>query len=138
MTSRVSIKTSEAIRRLAAKAAQEPGSSVIKEVAQATGALPVHADMGGALAVTPEGDVIQYDFETGATSAPEGNWRILALAKAARRFSELRELAPPKPNSAVVCPSCGGRGVTLGNADCGACWGTGWTTLPKSSLCKKL
>jgi hypothetical protein len=131
MSPRVSIKIRDAISRLTAEAARESESSAIKEAARATGALPVHTDMSGALALTSNGDVIQYDFETGTTSAPEENWRIAALTKAARRFPELRDLAPPRPNSAVDCPSCSGRGVILGNMDCGTCFGTGWTAQSK-------
>lgn len=131
MRSRISIEIGDTIRRLATKAAQESESSAIREAAQATGALPVHADLGGALAVTADGDVIQYDFETGATTTPEENWRVLALAKAARRFPELRDLAPRKPAYAIECPSCAGSGTMPGNTDCATCWGNGWTTRTK-------
>ena len=129
MKQRSTAEISKSIRRLA-KAAQESDSSAIKEAAQATGSLPVHTDMGGALVVTPECDVVQYDFETGATRTPEESWRTLALVKAARKFPELRNLAPPKPTEAIDCPSCGGVGVVSGNMDCGVCWGVGWTSLP--------
>jgi hypothetical protein len=92
----------------------------------------VYVDIGGALALTPNGDVIGYDFETGALSIPEENRQIFALTKAFRRFPELRGLAPSRPNNAVNCPSCGGRGVIPGSIDCEACWGRGWITPPES------
>lgn len=126
MRSRISVEIGETIRRLAAEAARNSESSAIRQAAQATGALPVHADMGGALVVTAEGDVIQYDFETGATTRPDENWKVLGLAKAARRFPELRNLAPEKPTDAVRCRSCAGAGTMPGNTDCATCWGTGW------------
>lgn len=122
---------SAAIRRLAEEAAQQSEGSATKEAAHATGSLPVHTDMGGALAVTPDGEVVHYDFETGATKAPEENWRIYALAKAARRFPELLDLAPPRPQGAVTCSSCSGLGVVLEGLDCGTCLGLGWT-VPRS------
>ena len=126
MTSRINVELREAIRRLAAKAAQTAESSAIRQVAEATGALPVHVDMGGALVITAEGDVVQYDLETGATVRPNEDWKVLALAKASRRFPELKELAPKKPPNAIQCPSCAGTGTMPGNTDCATCWATGW------------
>jgi hypothetical protein len=67
----VSPQIREAILLLKLKAAQEPESSVNRTVADALGALSVYADMGGALALTPDGEVIHYDFENGATSIPD-------------------------------------------------------------------
>src|SRR5688500_15254811 len=74
VSSRINPRIREAISRLAIEAAGTSGSSVIQETAQATKALPVHADMSGVLALTPDGDVIQYDPETGAKCVPEENW----------------------------------------------------------------
>jgi hypothetical protein len=127
MKSRMSIAARAAIRRLAAEAEQQPEGSATQQAAHATGALPVHTDIGGALAVTPDGEVVLYDFEKGVASVPEEHWRIYALAKAARRYPELRELAPPRPHDAVTCPSCGGFGFVLESLECGPCLGLGWT-----------
>jgi hypothetical protein len=86
----------------------------------------VYSDMGGALAITPEGEVLEYDFETRITAVAEGNWRTAGFTRAARRFPELKDLAPLRPSSAVNCPVCGGCGVIVANIGCGTCWGTGW------------
>jgi hypothetical protein len=109
---------------------QTAESSMSKEVAEATGALLVYADMGGALAVTPGGEVVYYDLDRKVTGVPEEKWRIVALRKAAQKFPELRDLAPERPGNAVSCPACAGRGVVLERFDCGACWGAGWVVSP--------
>lgn len=124
MTDLIGRDIGDAIRRLIA-AAEKSESAVTAEAARATGGLPVHVDMGGALVVTPKGDVVQYDFETRATSVPDNKWRTLALSKAARRFSELKDLAPSRPSNAITCPDCGGSGSIHGT-DCFECLGTGW------------
>jgi hypothetical protein len=123
---RIGTKVSKVIRRMTAMTAQETESSAFRDAARATGALPVHADTGGALAITVDGEVIMYDFETGETTIPEQKWKVLAHVKAARRYPELRELAPRKPADAKNCPSCAGSGILLENADCEMCLGTGW------------
>jgi hypothetical protein len=113
-----------AIARLAAAESYE--DSAIREAAIATNALPVHSDISGVLAVTSDGDVLHFDFETRMTTAPDERWRIYALAKASRRFPELKDLAPSMPRDATTCPACEGRGVLLGDMDCGTCMGLGW------------
>ena len=122
----VSTKIKDAIRLLTLKAAQEPESSVNRTVAAALGALSVYADMGGALALTPEGEVVHYDFENGATTIPDQNMQIFARVRAAQRFPELQELAPQRPDSATSCPICEGRGEIVYGMYCGNCCGTGW------------
>ena len=121
----VNMSIRDAITRLTAEA-RDSASAAVREAATVTGALPVHIEMGGALALTADGDIVQYDFETGTTNVPEEVWRIAALVKAARRFPELRDLVPPRPIGAVDCPACGGRGLILGDMDCGTCIATGW------------
>jgi hypothetical protein len=122
----VSTEIREAIRVLTLKAAQEPESSVNRTIADALGALLVYADMGGALALTPVGAIVHYDFENGATSIPEEDMQTFALVRAAQRFPELRDLAPRRPDGAVDCPMCAGRGVILDGMYCGKCFGKGW------------
>ena len=51
----VKSETKDAIHSLILKAKQEPVSSVNRTVADAVGALSVYADIGGSLALTPEG-----------------------------------------------------------------------------------
>ena len=126
MTPPVKTEIKEAIRFLTLKAAQELVSSVNRLVADEVGALAVYADIGGSLALTPEGEVVHYDFENGATSVPDENMQKFARVRAAQRFPELRDLAPEKPDNATSCPMCSGRGEILHSMFCGRCLGTGW------------
>lgn len=79
MSCKVDTDISATIRRLIASAAQKTAPSIDREVTQATGGLLVYADMSGALAVTPDGGVVFYDFDTRVTSVPDENWRGVAL-----------------------------------------------------------
>lgn len=128
--------SSAAIRRLidnvvrdASASSPKPSTLAAKEVLDATGALLVYSDMGGALAITPEGVVVGYDFDSKNLQDVDENWRLVALRQAARKFDELKSLEPPRPDNSVCCPACSGRGtVTMGDVslDCGVCWGGGW------------
>lgn len=122
----INIEVSKKIRELIAGIEKKGEESISKEVAEAAGALLVYAGWGGALAVTPEGEVFLYDYDTKLRSSPEENWRFFTLMKAARKFPELQDLAPPRPSAAVNCSSCGGRGVLFEKYDCGDCWASGW------------
>ena len=120
---------SKVIRRLAEEVASGLDDSPYREIARATGALPAHVDMGGALALRPDGQIIMFDHESKKTSEPAEKWRTLALVKLARRYDELRALAPQKPYDAQDCVECSGDGF-LGDFACNTCSGTGWTTDP--------
>jgi hypothetical protein len=126
MSGQVAPEISSAIRLLAEKAALEPEGSADGQIARATGALPVHADMGGALVLTVSGTVLSYDFETALTTETSEWWTTVAILKAARRFPGLRSLAAASaPLDAIKCPACGGSGQ-LQRMDCGICLTTGW------------
>jgi hypothetical protein len=118
---------SEVIRRLAKEVARSHGWPWLAEAARAAGALPVYADMGGAVLIAPDQSVLFYDWETSSVrQMPAEDWRLLAFAKAARRFPELRSLFPPRPSNAVDCSQCQGTGLILERLDCGSCFGVGW------------
>lgn len=117
---------SEIVGRLSRQAASK--SDELSDCAAITGAVPVYADAGGVLLITPDGGVVQYDPETGGVvPVRDGPWRTLALVKAARKFPELAGLGPRRPETAVECSACRGSGVIVGDLDCATCSGTGWT-----------
>lgn len=98
-----------------------------RDAARRTAALPVHCDMGGCLAITERGEVIEYDAETNTVKpVAEEKWRMLALAKAAKRYDGLRGLTPERPSHANTCSACEGSGEVLDGLDCGECSGLGW------------
>jgi hypothetical protein len=89
--------------------------------------LPVYADAGGVLLLTPAGNVLRLDSETGEmTEETDWGWRALAITRAARKFPELAALRPSRPQDAVTCRQCDGAGLVLGQLDCGTCYGLGW------------
>lgn len=125
-SSQPSSQVAEAIRALSRDAAQHDRDEV-RAAARLTGGVPVHWDLGGVLAVTPDGGVAYYDPETGEVCVErEAGWRTLARVKAARKYPELQTLLPERPGTAVTCSQCGGSGTVFGHIDCGACFGAGW------------
>ena len=110
-------------------------SSDLRQLATALDALPVYADIGGALLIRPSGQVllVESDQPWGAGSkyrfVEEGPWRMLALVSAARRFPSLSFLRPRRPDTALQCRGCGGLGSSSlagGEVVCAGCQGLGW------------
>ena len=103
----------------------------IKSIALRAGGLPVYCDIGGCLMITPQGVVLEYDWNDG-TFAPtkEDHWRKTAQARAAEEFEELRALRD-RPAGAQDCKACQGTGK-LGNplvakhSRCAECGGLGF------------
>jgi hypothetical protein len=103
-----------------------------QELACRFDALPVYGDLGGALLLRPDAEVlaVAWDSESVAHVA-EPRERILGLAVAADEFPELRPLLPRRPETAVSCPACGGGGRWKvpwlePGPWCGHCMGVGW------------
>jgi hypothetical protein len=92
-----------------------------------TGALPVHADMGGTLLLTPDLRVLSCAHDSSQVSEEGGaKWTLLALRLASERFPELADLRPRRPADAYVCLVCSGSGQLFGRLWCGPCSGLGW------------
>jgi hypothetical protein len=106
---------------------ERPRTSITSVLGAQVEGLPVYADAGGMLLVTPTGSVLRFDSETvQITKETEWGWRALAIAHAVRKFPELIALCPQRPGDAVTCPQCDGAGVVLGQLDCGTCYALGW------------
>jgi len=124
----VPTKLKSTISRLSNEVAAADSSSYIREAAVRTGGVPVYADMGGVLVVAPDGSTLHYEPASRKIDAfVEERWRLLALVRAARKYPELSELRPARPETARSCRQCGGTGLVVGQVDCGVCDGTGWT-----------
>jgi hypothetical protein len=116
------------IRRRLAEYLTDPAAEH-REVASRFGALPVYADMGGTLFITPSLQILTMRHDEGAMSeecSPE--WRLAAPVAAVERFPELRQLLPTRPSGSLDCSVCAGTGRLLG-ARCGSCIGLGWPAL---------
>lgn len=118
----------ELIERLVRAVAESPDTpEAYRNAARQTGALPVHCDMGGCLAIAPDGEIVEFDPETESVQPVRDEvWRRRALVKAARRYEALRDLQPQKPADARACAACGGQGVVVDDLDCAECAGLGW------------
>jgi hypothetical protein len=106
------------------------------EAAMLTGGLPVYADLGGILAITPDLQVKAYDPETRRVSdVTDATWRRVALVSASEKYSDLAGLHPPRPTDATNCMACGGSGRQIARAFCRACGGLGWVASSSTDLC---
>ena len=105
-----------------------PASDEERTVARTTNALPVYSDWSGSLAVTPDGEVLFYDSESGqVTPVTDDAWSIVAAVSAAQKYPDLRDMLPDRPPTAKSCGVCSGTGRQMpGKAFCGKCSGLGW------------
>jgi len=98
------------------------------EAATATGGLPIYADLGGVLCVTPTGEVRAYDSDSFSVRTVEDPvWVEIALTRLASLDPALSAVAPTRPEDAGSCPACGATGVYWGGV-CLRCLGRGWTS----------
>src|SRR5256885_2322402 len=79
-----------------------------REIARATHALPVHADMTGGLAVRPDGRVLHYSWQTREINAADEDRSRLARVRLVREHPQFAELLPVRPDNAVTCHACSG------------------------------
>jgi hypothetical protein len=125
-----SSETAKAIAKRLAEYVSNPNDPWgLSQIAKRHRALPVYLDMGGALFLTLEGDVLRLNHDDGDIPTPEleTGWRIVAALAASEKYPELSSLVPPRPASATDCSVCGGTGrITRHNLRCGACFSLGW------------
>ncbi len=125
--------------------ASDSTSAEMRKVAASTGALPLWSDMGGCIAITPDGTFVYYDWNTSNISE-ENNpaWRLLTLVSGSKQYPELRVLLPKKTEDAEHCSMCKGTGYLVvkdhvcNNIVCGKCFGLGWVTDDIISLSQRL
>jgi hypothetical protein len=131
---------SHRIEELIAKVQTQDHLWPIAAIAREHHALTVYCDMGGCLALRPNGEVlcIPDDPATSVHVETDALQRNLALVQAGKRYSDLRDLYPVRPDDAISCSDCGGTGTNPVTAHAGfeaiicKCAGTGW--LPVESM----
>jgi len=131
---------SHRIEELVAKALTQDHPWPIAAIAKNYHALTVYCDMGGCLAVRPDGEVLCVPDDPAMSVHIETDpiQRNLALIRATERYPDLQDLYPVRPDDAVSCSDCGGSGINPVTAHAGfeaiicRCGGTGW--LPDESL----
>jgi hypothetical protein len=119
----------ERIRAWLVEYLAQPGlQHELRDVA-AFGALPLYSDVGGCIAIRPDGRVVQIFWnrpEASFSDAP-ANWRIAALVAGSAHWPELRQLLPARPEGAPPCANCEGKGALDDGVICGVCFGLGFT-----------
>ncbi|HET9472470.1 MAG TPA: hypothetical protein VFO82_01170 [Steroidobacteraceae bacterium] len=118
--------TVAALERLALEAAVHGRGAPHREIARATGGLPVYADLGGGLAVKSNGKVVGYSWESREVQEAGADWSRLAIARLVREHPAFAELLPERPDDAENCAACSGTGIMMANFDCGHCLALGW------------
>jgi hypothetical protein len=96
--------------------------------------LPLFWDMGGVFAINANGDILSFLWDDTLHPQVEYDPRIrnIVLFQGSKKYPELKDLAPVKPDNAQVCPSCRGTGIeptatklNVDNIIC-YCGGLGW------------
>ncbi len=124
-----------------------PDPNNLRQLAAAESVLPLQVDMGGVVAINARGDIISFPFTLKASGEivafpldeaehprleSDPRIRNVALFQGSKKYPELKDLVPTKPDDARVCPHCGGTGIDpyatklkMDNIVC-YCGGLGW------------
>jgi hypothetical protein len=122
----------------------------LRSLAKKLQVLPVHLDMGGCLALQPDGNVVSFlwDEPDHIRTEPDERIRNMAYFQGSHKFPGLAVLVPTRPPSAETCSDCGGTGrvsfgpeqdeafarssgLEVADAIVCSCGGLGW--LPRGS-----
>jgi len=108
----------------------DPDPLDVKGIARRHHALPLLLDTGGCVALRPNGELIQFLWDTPdqVTIEADPKMRHVARAVGSRRYSAISGLAPTRTSTSEVCVICKGTGVIradLPNIVC-SCGGLGW------------
>lgn len=106
----------------------------LKDVVCKINALPVVFDMGGVYCIKPDGKIISAIWDDTESWREETDPRIcnIAVFQGSKKYPELCELVPERPEDAITCSYCNGSGVepmaiqlNTDNIVC-YCGGLGW------------
>lgn len=121
----------ERIRSAVAGTSTEGGH--IDNEAARYGGVALMGTIGAVWLLRPDGTLWDVDDDSGRPLVPlAAEWHHAALVCGAERYPWLAELVPPRPDDAVTCGKCGGRGkVAVSESDgsgffCPGCYMCGW------------
>ncbi len=92
-------------------------------------ALPLQANEIFQWALRADGEVLCLDFDSVSLPFEEERnpaIRYAVLYEAARRYPDLREVVPARPEGVQRCEDCHGRGWVESTSSCWGCHGAGW------------
>lgn len=115
--------------RIAAWVAETPtsGGHVDNEAAR-YGGVSLMGTIGSVWLMRPDGTLWEVDDDTGRPLKPlPSNLETIALVAGSKRHFWLHELVPLRPQAALDCPTCDGRGLIGGAAFCDRCNALGWS-----------
>ena len=132
-------------KRISEYLASESISAEMHKVAASVAALPLWSDIGGCIAIKPDGSFVQCDWDSGKIVEEKNPaWQLLALVAGSKIYPELEVLLPKETGEAQQCSMCKGTGCLViedyvsKNIVCGQCFGLGWVTDDLISLSKEL
>lgn len=117
----------------------KPDQRGLYRIAVRTNVLPLYVEMGGVYAINVDGDIFSFSWDNLDLPREETDPRIrnIVLFQGSKKYPELRDLIPERPDDAPICPHCHGTGIdsfsTLNNIEGIVCFcgGLGW--IPKES-----
>lgn len=112
-------------------------SGRVGELARRFDALPLYEDMGGAILLRRDGEVVALDHDDEASTAAEP-WITIARVVGAEKYPELACLVPRRPDGATDCTHCGGAGswwIGATKLGCGICHRLGWIASSDGPQC---
>lgn len=132
----ISSEQSALIRKLIADyiIGSAPDPNNVRQLVAQKKVLPLVLDMGGVVTLDPGGHILSFLWDDTEHPRLESDPRIrnVALFQGSKKYPELKDLLPAKPDDARICPSCGGTGIDpaaakldVDNIVC-YCGGLGW------------
>ena len=111
-----------------------PDSNNVRQVVAQKNVLPLLLDVGGVVAINPDGHVLSFLWDDTEHPRLESDPRIrnVALFQGSKAISRAERPVPTKPGDARTCPSCGGSGIDSAAAKLNVdnivcyCGGLGW------------
>jgi hypothetical protein len=115
----------------------DPTGSLPDRTGHAHAAIPLLADIGGAVLLRSDGTVLELEWDHVTEQRPrhlEEMASTVPLVAGTERYPWLGVLLPPRPTDARTCPSCLGVGRFTpaggsGRIFCGPCGALGWVAV---------
>jgi hypothetical protein len=121
----------------AAVLALDSAGNLPDRVGHAHSAIPLLADIGGAVLLRADGVVLELEWDQESEQHPRERPELAStvpLVSGAERYPWLKALLPQRPPDAVSCSTClGGGSIKVeggkGRVFCGVCGALGWVAV---------